>query len=369
MKILFLGDYSGLHATLADALRRMGHDCIVVSSGSRCMDTRRDIDLRRKPGIVGSIKYLAQSARIVSSMRGFDVVQLINPCYLHLRPGKLRYFFDLLKKNNRAVGLTLAGFDSFFVRELVEGQWLRYSELSVGGKATPYAELNRYDIDTWLGSELTDYCRYVYENIDGAVSVLYEYDITARKYLADKVYYAGIPIDIDRLKYSKSGQRGKLRILAAYKSEYKTFKGSDILERAALRVAELHPERVTVDVACDMPLEAYLRKMEEVDIVLDQLYSYTPATNALQAMAMGKIVVSGGENEYYDFIGERNLKPVINVVPGDESEIERVLERLVLSTPSELDRLSTQGRTFVQKHNASEVVAKRFIEAWEKMAK
>lgn len=48
MKILLLGECSNLHWTLAQGLRRLGHDVTVASDGSRWMDNKRDIDLSRR---------------------------------------------------------------------------------------------------------------------------------------------------------------------------------------------------------------------------------------------------------------------------------------------------------------------------------
>ena len=57
MKILFLGDASNLHSTLATALRAMGHHVVLMSDGSRWMDTSRDIDLTRGSGLGGALRY------------------------------------------------------------------------------------------------------------------------------------------------------------------------------------------------------------------------------------------------------------------------------------------------------------------------
>ena len=43
MKILFLGDYSNLHACLSEELRKRGHEVTLVSDGSRYMQTACDI--------------------------------------------------------------------------------------------------------------------------------------------------------------------------------------------------------------------------------------------------------------------------------------------------------------------------------------
>ena len=106
MRILFVGDASNLHNTLACALRRMGHEVTVVSDGSRWMDTNRDINLTRGPGLSGAVRYVCDVMRTLPRMRGYDVVHLVNPIFLSLRPGKVRLVFDYLRKHNRSVFLS-----------------------------------------------------------------------------------------------------------------------------------------------------------------------------------------------------------------------------------------------------------------------
>ena len=49
--------------------------------------------------------------------------------------------------------------------------------------------------------------------------------------------------------------------------------------------------------------------MRQSHLLLDQLYSYSPATNALQAMAMGVVAASGAQPEYYEYIGNPAERP------------------------------------------------------------
>lgn len=58
MKILLMGEYSNVHATLADGLRKLGHQVTVLSNGDFWKNYPRDIDLVRKPGKKGGIIYL-----------------------------------------------------------------------------------------------------------------------------------------------------------------------------------------------------------------------------------------------------------------------------------------------------------------------
>lgn len=367
MKILFVGDYSNFHVTLATELRRRGHQVTVVSSGSRCMDTARDIDISRKPGIFGAFSYLGRLFKIWPSLSGYDVVQLINPNFLHLRPGKTRYFFRELKRNNRHVCLSLAGSDPVTVKGCVEDDLFRYSEFRIGSEKSPYAKGTPGIEYRWLNGIMGDHCRFIYENTDCAISALYEYHIAAKPYLEDKLSYAGIPVDTERIKPEPFviGADGKVNMLVGIKSECELFKGSGRLLAAAREVERLHPDRCRVIVVRDLPYTDYLKALNDAHIVIDQLYSYTPATNALETMALGKVSVSGAEPEYYDFIGEKELHPIVNVVPDDES-IVRTLEDLVCNQ-DDMRRRALQGPEFVARHNSAKIVADRFLRAWDSL--
>ena len=97
-------------------------------------------------------------------------------------------------------------------------------------------------------------------------------------------------------------------------------------------------------------------------MILDQVYSYTPATTALIAMAMGKTVVSGGEPEFYEFIGEKENHPIINAT-FDVNKLYDSIEKVVLDK-NFLSENALKSREFVEKHNNSLIVAKRFVNLW-----
>lgn len=371
MKILFMGDHSGYHSTLATQLRKMGHDCVVASNGSRCMDTTRDIETKRNPGLYNSFKYLWEMAELVPKLKGFDIVQFNNPGFLSLRPGKLKYFFKKLKKQNGKIGLTLCGSDALTVKTIVENDLFRYSEIRVNGSPTAYFNNYQPVLKRYQAPKLVKYTQFIYDNIDCAVSALYEYHILAEFYWPDhKINYIGIPVNTKALHYVpfESRKDGKLNICVAIKSEMMSFKGTDIMLRVARKIESLYPDKCKVTEARDLSLNEYLKTIEQADVVLDQLYSYTPATNALQTMAMGKISVSGAEPEYYDFIGENSLHPIISAVPN-EDQLADTLLNLIELPDEKLKELSIKSREFVEKHNSSEVVAQKFLKSWEPLMK
>lgn len=70
MRILLLGEYSNVHATLAAGLRRLGHEVVVASNGDFWKDYPRDTDLSRNAGALWRNAAVSQGADLSSFMAG-----------------------------------------------------------------------------------------------------------------------------------------------------------------------------------------------------------------------------------------------------------------------------------------------------------
>ena len=365
MRILMLGDYSNLHACLAGELRKRGHDVTLVSDRGIYMQTDADVELRRKGGVFGSIAYLWRVMSLLPSWTGYDVVQLINPVFLSLRPGKLRMIYDILKKNNRSVFLTLCGDDHFFVKDCVETDLFRFSEFRIGKEKTPLIKCDPAREGGWLIPEHARYTQHLYDTIDGAMSVLPEYDMSARRHMnPEKLVFTNLPIELSALKYTEPDlDKGPVRILIGMRGKMEIQKGTARMLDICRSLEEEMPEQCNVKVVKDLSLAEYLKELRASHIVIDQLYSYSPATNALQTMAQGRISASGGQPEYYDYIGETE-KPVFCLSPlEDESTIKERL-RALINDRDRLRRMSAEGRRLVERHNDVAEIAPIFENHW-----
>ena len=80
-------------------------------------------------------------------------------------------------------------------------------------------------------------------------------------------------------------------------------KGIDQILPIVERLQKEYPDKISIKKVTNVPFEEYKRLLQDTDVLIDQLYSYTPAMNALEAMKNGTVVVSGGEEEFYSFIG------------------------------------------------------------------
>lgn len=362
MRILFLGDFSNLHACLAKELHKRGHDVTVVSDRCSYMNTHSDIFLERKPGFIGGIKYLYRLFSLLPQMKDFDVVQFINPNFFSLRPGKIKYFFDQLKAQNRSLFLTLAGNDYFFVKACWDAEMFGFSEFKIANDPTEFHRSNPSHTFGWISNTNRDWNTYLYENIDGAMSILPEYDMAARPVLGDKVAFTNLPVDLSSLPYSPLSIDGPLRIFLGIREGMEIQKGTADMLVIAKELEREMPDKVKVEVARNLSLHEYLERMKDSHLVLDQLYSYSPATNALQAMALGRVAGSGAEPEYYEYIGNPSERPIFHLSPLIPNLKER-LRALILDTTPLYD-MSLQGRHLVEKHNDVRIVADRFLSHW-----
>lgn len=363
MKILFIGDYSNLHACLAAELRRRGHQATVISDRCGYMDTHSDIFIERKPGKAGGIKYLMNLFSLLPRLRGYDAVQLINSNFLSLKPGKIKYFYDRIKSENGGMFLTLAGDDYYFVKACSDAKLFRFSEFKTGTRLNDYCREKPEILPGWTSEANRKWSEYLYQDLDGAMSVLPEYDMAAKDVLGERLAFTNLPVDLSTLPYSPLEIDGKVRVFIGMRGGMETQKGTRLLLDMAKRLEREMPQKVEVECVRDMSLKEYLGRMRRSHIVLDQLYSYSPATNALQAMAMGKVAGSGAQPEYYEYIGNPPCRPVFSLSPLD-TDIEERLRNYILD-PSPLIDMGRDGRALVESNNDVTIVADRFLKHWE----
>lgn len=367
MKVLLLGDASNYHATLAAGLRAIGHDVTLASDGCSWMQTGRDIDLGRRDGIVGGAMLYAKLLTVLSGrLKGYDVVQLVSPGFVHLKPSRLATLLRRLRRHNGNIYLTALGTDAVTVRNLAgPSPALPYSEWQLRGSLTPWARSAASELVQWRDEGLNRYTDTFYDTVDGAVTALYEYHRILEAELPGlPVAYGGIPVDTAALpapELHPSGDRVKI-LFAAHKGR-EAEKGADILLPLLRRLEREHGGDVEILTPPNMPFGAFVETLSRADMVCDQLYAFTPATTALMAMAMGVVPISGGEEDFYRFIGESSARPIFNPDPLD---IEGTYSRLaaLVTDRAALRRMSAEAPAFVRRHNDVVTVARRFESFW-----
>ena len=360
MRILLVGEYSNVHWTLAQGLRALGHEVTVASGGDSWKDYPRNIDLSHRRTPLGHLAFAWRLLRALPKLRGYDIVQLINPVFLEMKAEPHRIIFDYLQRYNGHLVLGAFGMDYYWAKVNRDLRPMRYSDFNIGNKVRTDT-VAQTDADIWIGTSAERLCRYVAYRAESIVAGLYEYWITYR--LADdgalknKTTY--IPFPIPRTNPVANGRKGlPLKIFVGISKHRSQYKGTDIMLSAAERLKQEYPGKVELIVAEGVPFAQYQSMMDGSDVILDQLYSYTPAMNALLAMSKGIICVGGGEPEHYDLLGEKELRPILNVEPNEES-VYQSLKNLMLH-PEYVPELKRESVVYVRKHHDVEKVAKEY---------
>ena len=158
MKILFLGDVSNFHNTLAHALRSAGHECVVASMANSWQRIAGDIDISREDGILGTAKFAAKLPFLLAKMCGYDIVHFINPHFLSLKPNKLAQVLAFLKQHNRYLFYSACCTDYDYLSTCHDGSTFRYSDFLLGDKPSPYVESHEWtQHNHWDNPEVVNY--------------------------------------------------------------------------------------------------------------------------------------------------------------------------------------------------------------------
>ncbi len=370
MKILLLGEYSNVHATLAQGLRALGHEVVVASDGDSWKDYPRDIDLQRRPGLFGKLSFLWRLFKALPQMRGFDVVQLINPAFVELKAEILRPLYGYLRRNNGKMVLGAMGMDYYWVQVNSDIRPMQYSDFNFGAQVRHDAPAE-HERQVWVGTAKEALNRHIAFDCDCIVAGLYEYLVTyqyaEQGRLADKVTYIPFPFQLPSSAQSSFDVEGAasrpLTLFVGLSRGRSEYKGTDVMLQAARDLQSQYPDRVKLVVAEGVPFAQYQQMLDDSDLLLDQLYSYTPAMNSLLAMSKGIINVGGGEEEHYALLHETELRPIVNVQPNYQSVYDS-LEQLVLH-PERISELKRQSIAYVRRHHDYIKVARQYLELYQ----
>lgn len=371
MKILLIGEASFLHNTLKKGLVERGHRVLTMSDGNGWHDAPRDIDLRRdgRWGKLGGLRVVWQLLRHLPQLCGNDVVQIHNYQFVPLMYRWNTLLLRFLKLTNRRVVKGCFGDDPQIFRRQAQGV-PAYSDTYWSGQLQN-AELHRDRIAEVVEHGAEASWRKTTRMADALVACLYEYwlDYNEPPYAA-KLHYVPLPMECEEMVRWCDGEMVKcvgndapshpLTILIGLQPKRDFMKGAMKIATFVEEVARRHPGKVQIKYVEGVPYDEYMHLLAEADVLVDQLYSYTPSMNSLAAMARGTVVIGGGEEEYYEFIGEKTLRPIINVRPDvpDEENITAI-ER-ALFTDGMLERMAQESIQFVHKYHDYRLVAKQY---------
>jgi hypothetical protein len=355
MKILLIGEYSGLYKNLRDGLRELGHQATLAAGGDGWKKLESDIKFDVDFIAASKIHKIAKNIKpffVLEKLSGFDVVQLINPLILFRKYGINKYFIEFIIKNNNKVFLSAAGDDSFYANAVTAGKF-RYSplpdyiSLDLRGRSFPYAEK---DVIEW-NIEIAN-------RVDGIIPIAYEYAESYRQHPKVRATIP-MPINVNSISYSENilGEQ----VVFYHGLNRPGFKGTRYIKGAFDDLKDGCSNIADFIIADSLPFKEYLRVLKATNVVIDQTSSYSCGMNALISMAMGKVVMGGNEPESATEL-KQNGSPAINITPDIGSIKSQIL--FLLDNKSSIPQMGYDSRVFIEKNHNYISVAEKYLKVW-----
>lgn len=354
MKVLLVGEMSGLHSYLRDGLNALGHAATVMARADGFKKFKADIPLDGGLGGVwgGVAARLLQPLHLARS-RGYDVTQLINAFSLSGRGMAQEFSLRQMEKVAPSFFLLAAGSDAMFWRygreKLKKGLFDDHLEYDLKAKIEPLetAAAHQWNLKVAGASA-------------GVIPIMYEYEVSYEHH-PKRLKTIPLPVNLEKIPY-RDNRVGKKLVVFHGLNRY-GFKGTRLVEEAFSELGRRYPNDLELVIDGRMPHEKYLDLMARTNVVIDQIYSHSLGVNGIQALAMGKVVLGGVEPESLQSLG-LDSSPAIGLQPSVRSIIENV-ENL-LARRDEVASIGYESRKFVEKVHDCVKVAQRYVSTWNR---
>ena len=352
MNILLFGEYSGLHNNLKNGLQKLGHSVKIAANGDGFKKLESDISLgSSSPNLYGKLERLILPFLKIKDFEGYDITQFINSNPLTVCTVNKLLSKKILSFKGKKF-LLACGDDPVFYQNLSKFRYHPYSSVEND---------NLNHIPTYSKTYVDIHNLFV-ESVDGIIPAMIEYADGYRKH--PKIQSTiPLPIDTENIIYKDNIINSKIHFFHGLNRPF--FKGTSIIEEALKRLESKYPNDVKITIAGNMSQKEYLTVLDSVNVVLDQCKSYSYGMNTLYSLSKGKLVMSGSEPEALEELGIDESKcPILNIQP----DVNQIYEQLVLllEKRNEIRDLGYDSRKFVEKYHDSEIIAKKYIEIWQK---
>lgn len=375
MRILLIGEYSRLHNSLKEGLTALGHEVLLVGNGDGFknypVDIRLDHSFHSKflkkfkvafyklTSIdIGSWEIYLKTLLINKKLKGFDVVQLINESSIKASPKLEIKFLKRILKQNKKLFLLSCGIDYQCMKYMMEGKF-EYSIMSPYLEDKSLFELYKFQLQ-YLNEDFTKLHNFIYNNSNGVIATDMDYHIP----LLGNKHYLGLipnPINIEKIKYTPLKVDDKIKIFHGVNTKAVVKKGNQYFSDALKIIEKKYGDKVEIKTTYSIPYNEYIKLYDECHILLDQVYGYDQGYNALEAMAKGKVVLTGAEKEFEKFYDLKH-QVAVNVKP-DVNQIVNALSDLI-ENPEKILNISKSARTFIEDCHDYKKIAKKYSNVW-----
>jgi hypothetical protein len=362
MKIVLIGEFSGVHAELKRGLASAGHHVTTVSDGDSYKAFAFDRTLRpKKPGRSGLARHLLldQPRELRELIEGSDVVQFIHPEAVTLpRHGRAlyaRWLMSSLDDFKGVVSLAVAGCDPYSQPLFAVS---RFSPC-VGCLRDSGRPVCTYDFDQSSRKQVAD---ALVKRADVIIPFASDEYSRAFAFLGRRnVGPFNFPITLPPSAPANERRGGRLRVLHGITRP--GFKGSEVILSALRQLEREAPNRYEVIAPEKLAFEDYLELLKSVNVVVDQLYGAGLGMNALFSMAEGRVVLSSHDANFHAGHVDYRTAPAHDISQGREAII-KTLCTIEGWSDQELAQAGRASSSYVSVRCAPDVVARQISDAW-----
>jgi glycosyltransferase involved in cell wall biosynthesis len=379
MKILLLGEYSRLHNSLKEGLVSLGHEVITVASGddfkkydadysfhsaffSRFWFIRKGKNLIYKTTTI-DLEKIERAVRfyfLLLKLKGFHHVQLINSDAIETYPFLARFLYKKVFQNIESRSLLVCGDETPIIDYLFKKE-MKYSVL------TPYFDDNSLNKQfhfplKYRTKRYRKTFDWLHNNCNALIASDLDYKIPLEA-MEYKAHFIPNPINTDTVEFKELEINTKVVIFLGINRGSYIKKGISFFEKSLTIIKEKYRSKVEIIITENVPYNQYIELYNKAHILLDQVYAYDQGYNALEAMAKGKVVFTGAENE---FTNHYNLpqRVAVNALPDVDSLVNEL--SFLIENPDEIIAIGKRARTFIEKEHHYIKIAENYLEVWKK---
>lgn len=355
MKILLIGDFSGIYKNLKKGFLALGHDVTLLADG----DGWKSI-----PGADGRLFSPSQgfvsrlNSRLIEPFRreefnrGYDATFVVNLGFFN--PLIIEPLLSHLRKSSKKLFLSACGGDYAVYKAYSEGAFNYYSYDGVEeNRYRNYWQWRRFGAKKELG--------VIAKYFDAVVPISYEYEIGYHSSGCTVCQPIPLPVDLSECLFRANIPGEKVVFFHGRNQE--KIKGTEYIKEAFAVLCEKYPDDVEAIVSDRLPYREYLEAMSRVNVVVDQCKSYGYGLNACLALAQGKVVLSASTRQNTEALRLGDNCPVLHIEP----DVEQIVSQLefVVKSRDRIPEMGLSGRDFVERYHNAEDVARHYIQVIE----
>ena len=377
MKILLVGEYSRLHNSLKEGLNSLDQEVSIVGTGDNFK--KFPVDFSIAPHLImnnsflkflnkvffkvfkSDLQLLERGIRfyfILPKLKNYDVVQLINSNAIETYPFASRYLLKKLFQQNKRISLLICGEETPIITFLLKNE-MKYSILSPMLADQNLKKYYNYSLK-YVQPDHKKTFDFIITKTSSLITSDLDYKIPMEAMGYHTIFIPN-PVNTNKIKFTPLNIEKKIIIFLGINDSSSIKKGSLFFEKTVAIIKKKYSDSVEIIITRSIPYHQYIKMYDKAHILLDQVYGYDQGYNALEAMAKGKVVFTGVENE---FTKQYNLteKVAINALPDVDYLVQEL--SFLIENPEEIIAIGRRARAFIEKEHNYIKIAQKYLEIW-----